>query len=156
MYTIIHGSLDRQSKGLDLLSELLEEEFALLMEHKTAEIMGLEMSIHELLRQLATEKGLVKRHLGDCRASEYAAMLADDEQQVLIQGLLESVDQLEQRCSRRAAQNAELSLALLDQSRGLLSFLHKSVQPNAAPAYGRTGAYSRQPRPEASIISGRL
>lgn len=156
MYTVIHGSLNRQDKGLRLLSELLDEEFGLLTERKTADIMTLEMSIHELLRQLATEKALVRRHLGDCRAGDYAAMLADEEQQDAIKVLLVSVDGLEQRCSRRAAQNAELSLALLDQSKSLLTFLHKSIQPVATPSYGRTGAYSRQPRPEASIISGRL
>lgn len=156
MYSVIHDSLDRQDKGLQLLSELLDEEFHLLMGRKTPEIMTQELSIHELLRQLAAEKMLVKRHVGGGKVRDYAAMLADDEQQAALLGLLKSVDQQEQLCSRRAAQNAELSLALLDQSRDLLTFLHKSVQPQAPASYGRKGAYTKQPRPEAAIISGRL
>lgn len=156
MYTVIHGSLDRQDKGLRLLAELLNEEFDLLMTHDTQEIMVLELSIHELLRQLATEKSFVRRHLGDGRVSDYIDMLADEEQKTAMKALLASVDSGEQISARRAAQNAELSLALLDQSRSLLTFLHRSVQPMAPASYGRTGAYSRQPRPEAALISGRL
>lgn len=156
MYTIIQDSLSRQHKGLGLLGELLNEEFDLLRARNTVEVMTLEMSIHELVRQLAAEKGLVKRQLGDCRVRDYASMLVEDEQRDALNHLLFEVDDMEQICSRRAAQNAELSLALLDQSKSLLSFLHKSVQPEAPVFYGRKGGYSRQPRPEASIISGRL
>lgn len=156
MYSIIRDSLDRQEKGLGLLSSLLDEEFDLLRERKTQDIMVLELSIHELLRQLAAEKNMVKRHVGGGRVRDYAEMLADEDQQAELRALMEFVDRKEQICSRRASQNADLSLALLDQSKALLNFLHTSVQPQRPTSYGRTGAYNRQPRPDAAIISGRL
>ena len=56
MYDTIRGNLDRQAKGLNLLGQLLDEEFSLLMDRRTDEIMSLEFSIHELVRQLADEK----------------------------------------------------------------------------------------------------
>lgn len=156
MYSVIRDSLDRQDKGLGLLSELLDEEFALLCDRNTQDIMVLELSIHELLRQLAVEKAMVKRHVGDGRVTDYADMLADEDEQAELRTLFVAVDQKEQICSRRASLNADLSIALLDQSKSLLSFLHKSVQPERPASYDRTGAYNRQPRPEAAIISGRL
>ena len=64
MYSLIYGNLDRQAKALTLLGELLDEEFSLLLKHETEAVMGLEFSIHELLRQLAVEKETVIRRLG--------------------------------------------------------------------------------------------
>lgn len=56
MYDTIRGNLDRQAKGLNLLGQLLDEEFSLLMDRRTDEIMSLEFSIHELVRQLFVGK----------------------------------------------------------------------------------------------------
>ena len=38
MYDTIRGNLDRQAKGLNLLGQLLDEEFSLLMDRRTDEI----------------------------------------------------------------------------------------------------------------------
>lgn len=157
MYQIITGSLDRQAKGLELLNQLLDEEFSLLMERKTEEIMTLEFSIHSLLRQLAGEKLFVQQRLSGGKLLDYAELLPDPEQHKTIQNLWQNIDTLEQNCSRQASLNAELSLALLDQSKSLLSHLHKNVQP-AQPltTYGRSGVYTKHMHPEATLLSGRM
>lgn len=154
MYDVIHNNLHRQSRGLDLLYSLLDEEFELLVGRKTDDIMALEFSIHELVRQLAVEKAEVRRLLGGGRVADYASML-DDESRVEIQSLWSEIDDYEQRCSRQASQNAELSLALLDQSKAVLTYLHTRVQPQTPSTYARTGVYM-QHRPVAALISGRL
>lgn len=154
MFDIIRNNLDRQSKGLVLLASLLDEEFSLLMVHKTADIMTLELSIHELIRQLAVEKNGVRKLLGGGKVKDYAAMLDGDLQAELL-ALWEVIDATEQDCSRKASQNAELSLALLDQSKQMLTYLHKRVQPQSPSTYAKTGAYL-QHRPQAALISGRL
>ena len=154
MFEIIRNNLDRQCLGLELLASLLDEEFSLLMEHNTAEIMSIELSIHELIRQLATEKREVRTLLGGGLVRDYAAMLMDDDKAELL-ALWQAIDTSEQACARKASQNAELSLALLDQSKSMLNYLHKQVQPQTPTTYAKNGAY-RQQRPQASLISGRL
>lgn len=154
MDTLILGNLDRQAKALTLLSELLDEEFSLLLQHDTEAVMGLEFSIHELLRQLAVEKESVISRLGGGRVLDYAAMLPEDQGEAL-RSLWERIDNGEQSCARQAARNTELSLALMDQSKKMLDYLHKRVLPPKLDTYGRRGRYT-QPRPEAALISGRL
>lgn len=157
MYQIIVGSLDRQAKGLNLLLQLLNEEFSLLMERKTEEIMTLEFSIHSLLRQLASEKLTVQKSLGGGKLLDYAELLTDSNQSKNIYTLWQNIDTLEQNCSRQASLNAELSLALLDQSKSLLSFLHKNVQPKeSTTTYSRSGMYNKKVHPDAALLSGRM
>ena len=57
MFDIIYRNLDRQTRGLALLHKLLREEYELLCERKTDDVITLELSIHELLRQLAEIAG---------------------------------------------------------------------------------------------------
>ena len=56
MFANIQDTLNRQDKALDLMKELLQEEFSLLMKRDTDAVMTIEFSIHELLRQLANGK----------------------------------------------------------------------------------------------------
>ncbi len=154
MYQLIRNNLDRQNKGLHLLRGLLDEEFSLLMARNTTEIMTLELSVHELVRQLAAEKHQIKRFLGGGMVRDYAAML-DEERRDEINRLWNEVDAGEQRCSRQASHNAELSLALLDQSKDMLTYLHERIQPQTSSTYVRKGVFFRR-RPEAALISGRL
>lgn len=155
MYEIIRGNLDRQARGLALLGQLLDEEFGLLMARKTDEVMSLEFSIHELVRQLAHEKLGVQRRLGGGKVLDYASMQTDEARREELRGLWQKIDASEQRCSRQASLNAELSLALLDQSRNVLTYLHQRVQPQTPSTYGSTGGFLHR-RPEAALISGRL
>ena len=149
----IHGNLVRQMKGMQLLVELLEEEFALLRENNTEEVVALEFSIHELLRQLATERMEMKDIMQGTRVMEYADML-EPEQGAEVRQLAQAVDDAEQKAARQATHNTRLSLALLDQSQELLDYLHEQVTPNPAVVYGRKGTYNNY-RPQAALLNGR-
>jgi hypothetical protein len=149
----IHGNLVRQKKGLELLQDLLEEEFSLLRETKTEEVVALEFSIHELLRQLADERMAMKSVMQGTRAVEYADLL-EPEQGAALKELLRGIDAAEQRAARQASHNTQLSLALLDQSQELLDYLHGEVTPKSVSVYGAKGGYKAQ-RPEAALFNGR-
>ncbi|MDR1776328.1 MAG: flagellar protein FlgN [Desulfovibrio sp.] len=155
MRQIILESLTRQSRGLALLRDLLEEEYRSLLSRKTDEIASLEFSIQELIRQLAVEKSLVNKSLGGCKVVDYASMLPE-EQALPLKALFQNIDESEQYVSRLASRNAQLSLALLDQSTRTLNALTGYALPPKANTYGRKGGMNFIPRPEAALISGRL
>ena len=154
MFDIIYGNLDRQTRGFALLHSLLREEYELLCERKVEDVMVLELSIHELIRQLAVEKQEVRTLLGGGKLLDYAAML-DEEQGSALRELWQLADDYEQICARQATQNCQISLALLDVSKDMLDYLHSRVLPPQQSAYDRGGVYTR-PRPDATLISGRL
>ena len=154
MFDIIYGNLDRQTRGLALLHSLLREEYELLCERKAEDVMTLELSIHELLRQLAVEKQEVLTLLGGGRLQDYAAML-DEEQGNALYELRRLIDDYEQICARQATQNCQISLALHDVSSEMLDFLHSRVLPPQQSTYCRSGVYT-QARPDAVLISGRM
>ena len=155
MYDLIHSNLTRQFKGLELLLSLLEEEFEHLCARDTDAVDTLEFSIHELLRQIAGERVELKATMQGAKVLEYAGMLADDEEAQEVRRLFYLIDSLEQRSSRQATHNTELSLALLDQSQSLLVFLHNQIPPKQTQCYGRGGRLNDS-RPGAAIYSGRL
>lgn len=152
-YEQIRGNLVRQEKGMQLLLQLLEEEFSLLQENKTDDVVALEFSIHELLRQLADERMAVKAVMQNTRLAEYAEML-EPEQCAAIKTLLKGIDDAEQKSARQASHNTRLSLALLDQSQGLLDYLQDQVAPKNDVVYGRKGAF-RTHRTGPALLSGR-
>jgi len=154
MFDIIHGNLDRQVRALALLHSLLSEEYELLLERKAEEVMALELSIHELMRQLAVEKQEVRTLLGGGKLLDYAAML-DEEEGGALREMWRQADEQEQTCARQATLNCQISLALLDVSSDMLDYLHSRVLPPQRSAYGRAGVYTRT-RPDAVLISGRL
>ncbi|MCH5277641.1 MAG: flagellar protein FlgN [Desulfovibrionaceae bacterium] len=154
MYSLIYGNLDRQAKALTLLGELLDEEFSLLVKHDTEAVMGLEFSIHELLRQLSVEKESVIRRLGGGKVLDYAQMLPPEQGEALNE-LWNAIDEGEQNCARQASRNTELSLGLMDQSKHMLDYLHARLLPPQQDTYGRQGRYT-QSRPAAALLSGRL
>jgi dsDNA-binding SOS-regulon protein len=155
MYEYIFSGLQRQHKAMELLQSLLLEEFELLVARDTEAVAHLEFSIHELLRQIASEKMQVIRLLNGQRARDYAQSLAEDARDAVLE-LLETLDGHEQRCARQASQNAELSLSLLDQSRALLNTLHAQIAPKPGDTYGKRGAMSNIRRPDAALLAGRL
>ncbi len=155
MFERICGNLDRESKALFLLSHLLEEEFSYLARQDTAAVMEVEFSIHELLRQIAREKEDLIHQLGGGRVLDYAAMLPEEDAN-LIQALYYNIDDSEQECARKATQNTELALGLMDQSTDMLNFIHKRLVPQNTDTYSKKGAYTATPRPDASLISGML
>lgn len=155
MYQIIYESLSRQDKALALLRDLLEEEYRILIGRDTDRVAALEFSIQELIRQIAVEKTLVIRTLGGVRVSEYAAGLPEEQGAALLT-LFASVDGGEQGVSRQASRNAQLSLALLDQSTRTLQALTSQAAPPRAGVYGRHGGMRHEMHPQAALISGRL
>lgn len=153
MFDNIHNTLNRQDKALDLMKELLQEEFSLLMKRDTDAIMTIEFSIHELLRQLASEKESIIKALGGGRLKDYAEMLPTDKKEIII-SLWLSIDKKEQACARQASMNTRLSLGLLDQSKDLLNYLHERIVPPQRTSYSRRGTYTNH-HPQASILSAR-
>ena len=153
-YEQIYGNLVRQNKAMELLVTLLEEEFALLRSHDTEGVVGLEFSIHELLRQIAVERTEIKDVMQGTKLAEYAGML-ETEKGVEIADLLSAIDAAEQKSARQASHNTRLSLALLDQSQELLDYLQEQVKPENAYVYGRRGTYQTH-RPQAAVFSGRM
>ena len=155
MYDIIIGSLTRQDKALCVLFELLEEEYTLLMKRDTGSIAANEFSIQELIKQLLHEKNIVINALGGIRASQYAETLPAEQGQALLD-LLANIDKNEQATSRNASRNAQLSLALLDQStRNLQKFTEHAV-PKTSFVYGRRGAMRPVAHTQAAFLSGRM
>lgn len=150
----IHGILFRQYKALELLNELMREEFALLQERRSSEVSALEFSVHELLRQIAGERLDLRDLLGGMKLLDYASLLSAEEGDELRE-LFHKVDELEQLTARQATFNTEMSLALLDQSQAMLSCLHESIIPKNYSVYGMKGRITEY-RPGAVLFRGRL
>ena len=155
MFQIVSQSLQRQAKALSLLFELLEEEYFSIMERKTETVVALEFSLQELIRQIAVEKSCVIRSLAGQRVLAYAESLPEEQADEL-RNIFAEVDRGEQRAARQASRNAQLSLALLDQSTRNLRHLTKQVTPPDAEIYGSQGSMCYKAHPDAVIISGRL
>lgn len=155
MYQIICESLSRQDKALALLRDLLEEEYRILLSRDTDGVVAQEFCIQELIRQLAVEKTFVMDRLDGQRVMDYSASLDEDEAANL-RGLFESIDEKEQMVSKQASRNAQLSLALLDQSTSTLYALTSKAVPMKAETYGRRGDMVYELHPGAALISGRL
>ena len=151
----IHDSLSRQEKALGLLRDLLQEEYEILLSRDTNAVVALEFSIQELIRQLAVEKALVIRTLEGKRVLEHAETLEPGEAEE-IRALHSAIDEGEQAVSRQASRNAQLSLALLDQSTHTLKALTSQVVPPRAGVYSRNGGIRHEMHPQAALISGRL
>lgn len=152
-FAMIQGNLTRQWKAFELLISLLEEEFSLLREGKTDDVVTLEFSIHELLRQLAVERAEVRKIMQNTRLTEYADLL-EQEQAECIHDLVAKIDLAERKSTKQARFNTQISLALLDQSQDLLNFLRKKVSEKPVSGYGAKGAY-KSARAQAALLIGR-
>lgn len=160
MLQLIQANLSRQVRALELLSSLLEEEFAALMGRKPQEVSVLELAVQDLMRQLVAERLQLRRfistgypgleHLRDVLAklpAETAAQISAD---------LADLDKSEQLCAMQADKNRQLALGLFDQSMQLLTHLHKAIQPNRTDVYGKRGRFAKPAQGQASFFSGRL
>lgn len=154
MFERICEALYRQSQALNVLTELLDEEYQLLIHRDTDAIVALEFSIHELIRQIANEKNSVITFLGGGKLSHYAEMLPSEDS-TTIKNYFKMIDISEQACSKKASVNAKFSLVLLDQSRDTFKELQSQSTPKVSQTYGRRGVMQVQ-RPQASFYSGRL
>ena len=155
MFELLRGNLVRQMKALELLDTLLEEEFSLLLLRKPEDVSVLEFSLHELIRQIADERGDMIKMMNGVQLAVFAEALPQEEGDE-VRALLQRIDALEQGCARQGSHNAELALALHDQNREAMNFLHsRLLPPKNQNIYDRTGACVK-PRTGAAIIHGRL
>ena len=154
----IHTNLERQNKALTLLFALLQEEFTLLRDRQAQEVSRVEFSIQELLRQIAAERSTLRELVAQVKpgAKRLAALLPDlppDEAKALSDAL-RLADRGEQACAIQAEKNTIMAQALAEQSRSLLDYLHKEIQPKQTNTYSGRGRYASH-RPEASILQRR-
>ena len=159
MIRYITENLARQSKAFQLLKLLLEEEYSRLMERKPQSVSRIEMPIQELMRQLAGERITLKRLMNEAapegvRLRDLPGLLGGEAGEDATVWLAE-IDELEQECSRQAGKNQHLAMGLLDQSRGMLEFLHKKVQPKSENTYSARGRFSKSSAGP-KLLSGRL
>ncbi len=154
MYQRIHDILYRQYQGLQVLTGLLDEEYDLLRTRQTKEVVTLEFAVQELIRQLAQEKTDVRDLLKGGKVIDYAQLLPEEQGNAL-RALFKGINDEEQKASRNASRNAQMSLALLDQSQRTMHGLHSQIIPKTTMTYGRRGVMGAH-RPQAALISGRL
>ncbi len=160
MLGIIQENLTRQLRALELLSSLLQEEFAHLRDRKPHEVSALEISIQELMRQLAVERKSLRRAIsawrpGMARVRE-VMMTLEPEQAKGLNQLLHDLDRAEQSCAMQADMNRQLVMGLFDQSMKLLKRLQQAIEPGRAEVYSRHGCYAKTRQSQASVFRGRL
>ncbi len=159
MKKYILESLSRQTKGLLLLAELLDEELLLLQEDAPQAVSGLEFSIQELLRQITLEKvwvvsSLETLSLGAKRLDDVIDLFDRDEQARLAE-LKAAIDNNQQQCARKAAINADIAQALGFQSKQLLSFFREQIMPRVQHTYSSHGRWASRNQ-TATLIQGSL
>lgn len=159
MIRLIEENLVRQNKAAMLLFILLEEEFTRLMSLKPQSVSQIELSIQELMRQIAIERASLRKMIGRIapeanRVSDLYPQL-DEETRSNFEQLLVMMDETEQKCAIQAGKNNHLAMALFDQSKGLLDFMHQQIKPKNTSAYGRSGRFAKAPS-NARLLTGRL
>lgn len=161
MMNLIQENLSRQLKGLSLLKALLEEEFSRLMKHDALGITPIELSVQELMRQLAAErislKAMVKTIDPDAERIRDIVEGMGDGLRTEVEALLQGIDRAEQDCGMQAHKNQQMVLALYDQSTKLLNYMHKQISPQENKgAYSARGRYAKLPSGQASLVRGRF
>ena len=159
MLQSIQENLTRQIHALELLSSLLEEEFADLRGRKPQDVSILEISIQELMRQIALERqslrGLIQAaYPGKVRVFEVMEALSG-EAAASLGAQLQDMDRMEQICAIQADKNRQLAMGLYDQSLNLLKRLHQSIEPGKSDMYSRRGRFAKSQQPQASVFRGR-
>jgi hypothetical protein len=158
MIASIQENLTRQIRALELLSSLLQEEFADLRDRKPQDVSVLELSIQELMRQIAVERRSLRTMIaatypGKQRVSEVAQALGAAEAKVLSDSLAE-LDRAEQTCAIQADMNRQLAMGLYDQSLNLLKRLHQAIEPGKSDMYSRRGRFAKSQQPQVSMFRG--
>ncbi|MEF2145073.1 MAG: flagellar export chaperone FlgN [Desulfovibrionaceae bacterium] len=160
MFDRIKENLSRQGKAMVLLRVLLEEEFSRLLERDSKGVSPIELSLQELMRQLVKERLSLAELIqagsnGACRRVREVMPGMQPEQAEDLGQLLVDLDELEQSCARQAACNQQLSLALYEQSRQLLEFMHERIKPTKLEGYSAKGKYANKAG-ESVLVRGTL
>ncbi|MUM76049.1 flagellar protein FlgN [Pseudodesulfovibrio sp. F-1] len=159
MIRLIEENLVRQNKAMVLLFVLLEEEFSRLNQGQPQGVSQIELSIQELMRQVAAERRSLRAKIdtlvpGAVRVRELYVTLKPETSETL-EKLLEMLDDTEQKCAVQAAKNNEMAMALFEQSSKLLTFMHNQIKPKNSGAYAPSGRLARAPS-SARLLTGRL
>ncbi|THB70663.1 MAG: flagellar protein FlgN [Desulfovibrio sp.] len=160
MHSLIAANLARQDKALMLLEVMLAEEHDMLMKRQPQAVTRIEFSIHELLKQIASERESLKSMLAPMRVLEYVDNLSPDlpdreKRTQELKQLISDIDAKEQACAKKAEQNADMVLGLMDQSKSLIDFLHEQVAPKKQEAYSAKGRYTESTE-SGNLIRGAL
>jgi hypothetical protein len=155
----ITSNLERQERGLELLKQLLGEEFSHLMNRSPQDVGGVEFSIQELLRQIAVEReelaALVQAWGGrKDRLSKVVDAMSTPEAEVL-RAALGRISSAEQECAAQSAMNAETAIGLAEQNRELITFLQAEILPKTESTYSRNGRWHKESAASA-VFRGRL
>jgi len=159
MIRLIEENLVRQNKAMLLMFFLLEEEFSRLTQLKPQSVSHVELSIQELMRQVAAERLSLRRMVvrmepSAQRVRDILPGLSEEETGAILE-LLARLDETEQKCGVQASKNQQLAMALFDQSQGLLNFMHDQIKPKSTTTYGRTARFAKGVN-DARLLSGRL
>ena len=160
MIQFVKENITRQEKGLLLLKMLLMEEFSRLEARNPEGVTRIELSLHELLRQLAAERSSLKRLLGRIdpeldRLRDLYPSLGEEEVQHFTDTLAR-MDKLEQECAVQAAKNQTMVQGLYEVTTSMLDFLHKEIQPKPKNSYGANGKYVQNVENAPRLVRGRL
>lgn len=157
MQQTVLASLVRQAKGTELLLSLLREEYALLRKGRPDEVTGLEMDIQELVRQLVREREFLIRVLERAGRGRLADFLAgvDPERRGEFEAWRARIIAHEQESARQTSVNAELAMALWEQSGNLLRHFQNQVVPRERNTYTSKGTWGSRPA-TATMVRGRL
>jgi hypothetical protein len=123
-------------------------------------VSSLELSIQELIRQVAVERQCLRAVItagypGRKRVREIVQDLPAEEAEAL-GGQLRELDRFEQVCAIQADKNRQLAMGLYDQSMRLLKHLHQAIEPGKSDLYSRRGRYAKSQQSQASVFNGRF
>ncbi len=139
----IKESLIRQYKALCLLLDLLNEEYLFILKRDKDKIGRNELSIQNLLAQIFTERKeffkLIKAEFKTEKIEEFVKKLNGDKQE--IENLINKIMEKEQECKICVQRNADLVVALLDQTKELLDNLTENIKKQLSDQrlYSSTG-----------------
>ena len=159
MLVKINENLHRQYKAVELLFELLKEEFSYLRKAKPQEVSRLQFSIQDLMRQITSErlelKAMVKAIEPKAKTLTQIVDKLSPPHSETFAGLIDGIDGLQQECARQAEKNNRLAFVMLDQANGLTRFIQEKVTPVNRDTYGRNGRFAKR-NSGATIMAGRL
>ena len=139
MFRLIEENLVRQNKAMMLLFFLLEEEFSRLMKNLPQGVSQIELSIQELMRQIGAERVSLRAKVAgiapEAKRVRDLFLMMDDEMKANMEKMLAMLDETEQKCGQQAGKNNELAMALFDQSKSLLDYMHNQIKPKNTAAY---------------------
>ena len=156
----ISNSLFRQHQGLQLLQELLQEEHSQMVEKgDSGELATHELSIQELLRQLLKEREEVHLGIGNLtspqnRVSDILHLFPEQEKE-RVSSILEELNKLEAECNKQAEINADIAMALVEQSNNLLEYFNKQLWPQQGDVYCKDAKWQHF-NSNAAILQGKL